>query len=314
MNTASRARIARRPVQGVLLLDKPLGLSSNQALQKAKWLLRAQKAGHTGTLDPAATGVLPLCFGGATKFAQAQLDAQKAYKATVRLGIVTNTGDSEGEVLERNPVNVNDEQIQTVLTQFKGMIEQMPPMFSALKYQGKALYEYARQGIEIERKVRKVFISDIRVKRLDAETFELDVVCSKGTYIRTLAMDIGTALGCGASLQALQRTATGCLTLDACVTLPELEAMSEQERLSCLLPSEVLLDDIPDVFLDAHDAGRFLTGMRRHVQQPNAAAVKVFGQNPDAFLGLASIQAEELIPKRLLSPAEIQAWIEQNNN
>lgn len=301
-------------MQGVLLLDKPLGLSSNQALQKVKWLLRAQKGGHTGTLDPAATGVLPLCFGGATKFAQAQLDATKAYKATVRLGVLTNTGDSEGEVLDQRDVSVTDDQLQAALLPFKGVISQTPPMFSALKYQGKALYEYARQGIEIKRDARQVTIYALSAKRIDDVTVELDVVCSKGTYIRTLAMDLGDALGCGASLQALQRIATGALQLNACVTLPELEAMDEHQRLARLLPSEVLLGDIPDVTLNADDAGRFLTGMRRHVQHSDAVAVKVFGQNPHAFLGLASVQAEELIPKRLLSPVEIREWIEQNNN
>lgn len=301
-------------MQGVLLLDKPLGLSSNQALQKVKWLLRAQKGGHTGTLDPAATGVLPLCFGGSTKFAQAMLEADKAYKATVRLGVITNTGDSEGEVLEQRAVHVTDEQLQAVLPRFQGQITQVPPMFSALKFQGKALYEYAREGIEIEREERQVVIRHLQARRMDDTTVELDVVCSKGTYIRTLAMDLGQALGCGASLLALQRTATGTFQLDACTTLPELEAMDEQERLSLLYPSEVLLGNIPSVTLSVQDAGRFLTGMRRQVSLPNAPLVKVFGCEPNAFLGVASVQAAELIPKRLLSPVEIQEWIEQNNN
>lgn len=314
MSTASRARIARRPVHGVLLLDKPLGLSSNQALQKAKYLLRAQKAGHTGTLDPAATGVLPLCFGAATKFAQIQLDAVKAYKAVMRLGVVTDSGDSEGRVLSMQDVDVSDAQLQQALQQFTGDIEQVPPMFSALKYQGKALYEYAREGIEIDRAARKVRIEKLQGRCLDEKTVEFDVVCSKGTYVRSLAMSLGEVLGCGASLLSLQRTATGALLLRDCITLEALEALGESERLHRLLPCEALLDDdVASIDLSEEDAGRFLTGMRRPVSMADQEMVKVFGQRPMAFLGIAHIKAQELIPKRLLSPLEIKEWIEQNN-
>lgn len=314
MNTASRARIARRPVHGVLLLDKPLGLSSNQALQKAKYLLRAQKAGHTGTLDPAATGVLPLCFGAATKFAQIQLEAVKAYKAVMRLGVVTDSGDSEGKVLETRDVRVNDAQLQKALQQFMGDIEQVPPMFSALKHQGKALYEYAREGIEIDRAARKVRIEKLQGRCLDEKTVEFEVVCSKGTYVRSLVMDLGEVLGCGASLLHLQRTATGQLLLRDCLTLEALEALDESERLDLLLPCETLLDEhVPIVELNEQDAGRFLTGMRRGCSMADQEMVKVFAQRPRAFLGLAHIKAQELIPKRLLSPLEIKEWIEQNH-
>lgn len=314
MKPASRARIARRPVHGVLLLDKPLGLSSNQALQKAKYLLRAQKAGHTGTLDPAATGVLPLCFGAATKFAQIQLDALKAYKAVMRLGVVTDTGDREGQVLATQDVDVSDAQLQKALQQFTGDIEQVPPMFSALKHQGKALYEYARQGIEIDREARKVRIESLQGRFLDWATVEFHVVCSKGTYVRSLAMDLGAVLGCGAFLLSLQRTATGSLLLRDCITLEALEALDDFARLDRLLPCEALLgEDVPSVVLSEEDTGRFLTGMRRVVSMQDQDMVKVFAQRPRAFLGLAHIKAQELIPKRLFSPLEIKEWIEQNN-
>ena len=215
-----RVRVQRRALHGVLLLDKPLGLSSNDALQKAKWLLRAEKAGHTGTLDPLATGLLPLCFGAATKFSQISLDADKRYLATLALGIRTTTGDAEGEVLERvDADHITPDQIATACAAFTGEIDQMPPMYSALKHEGKALYEYARAGIEIERKSRRVTIHAIDIVSMQAGTVTLDVRCTKGTYIRTLAEDIGTQLGCGASLAALRRTGSGGLTLDGSVTL-----------------------------------------------------------------------------------------------
>lgn len=311
VKTASHARVARRPVHGVLLLDKPLGLSSNQALQKAKWLLRAVKGGHTGTLDPLATGVLPLCFGAATKFAQVQLDADKSYRATVRLGISTSTGDSEGEVIRQSDAHVTLEQLLSVLPRFQGKIRQIPPMHSALKHEGKALYEYARSGVEIERQPREVTIYGLEVTMLDPQTFEMDVQCSKGTYIRTLASDIGDALGCGAHLLALRRTATGGFLQDKCITLEELAAMDEQARLAQLKTADTLLGDVPEVCLDSADAGRFLTGMRRNTAMADAPMVKVMGRHPDAFLGMAHVRSGELIPQRLLSPIEIQQSIEQ---
>src|SRR5665811_1708086 len=208
---APRARVARRPVHGVLLLDKPLAWSSNDALQKAKWLMGAEKAGHTGTLDPLATGVLPLCFGAATKFSQLQLDADKTYEAVARLGVKTNTGDAEGEVIEERPVNVTEEDIRNVVSRFTGLIRQIPPMHSALKKDGKALYEYARAGIEVERAAREVTIHELNIALAPVDITQaaitLIVKCSKGTYIRTLAEDIGEALGCGAHLSALRRVA-----------------------------------------------------------------------------------------------------------
>jgi len=306
----SRTRVLRRPVHGVLLLDKPLGLSSNQALQKAKWLLRADKAGHTGTLDPLATGVLPLCFGAATKFSQMHLDADKTYEATARLGIKTSTGDAEGEVIEERPVNLSEEAVAEVAQRFTGPIQQVPPMHSALKKDGKALYKYARAGIEIEREARNVTIYSLKAAKDLSQTeqvaIKLRVTCSKGTYIRTLAEDMGEALGCGAHLTALRRTATGNFDESQCVTLDALTAMSEDERMACLLPVDALLADHTPVTLDSENAGRFLSGVRRRGAWADAERIAVYADKPRALLGTAHITAGELIPGRLLSPIEIQ--------
>ena len=306
---AQRPRIQRRAVHGVLLLDKPLGLSSNDALQKAKRLYRAEKAGHTGTLDPLATGLLPLCFGAATKFSQISLDADKRYLATLKLGVTTTTADAEGEVIERREVSVTRAQMEAACAQFTGPIQQVPPMHSALKRDGKALYEYARAGIEVERAARSVTIHSIVITGGDHDTWTLDVRCSKGTYIRTLAEDIGKALGCGAHLSALRRTGSGALTLDSALTLEKLAEMTESERDDVLQPADALLVDWPVVRLGTEDASRFLTGVRRRTPLPDAAHVRVYGPEPRAFLGGAHITAGELISTRLLSPVEVQGLL-----
>ncbi|VTU28594.1 tRNA pseudouridine(55) synthase TruB [Variovorax sp. PBL-E5] len=303
---APRTRVQRRPVHGVLLLDKPLGLSSNQALQKAKWLLRAEKAGHTGTLDPLASGVLPLCFGAATKFSQLHLDADKTYEAAARLGVKTSTGDAEGEVIDERPVAFTPSDLAQVATKFTGPIRQVPPMHSALKKDGKALYEYAREGVEIERAARDVVIHRLALSALSACDIRIDATVSKGTYIRTLGEDIGEALGCGAHLTALRRTATGVFDIAQCVTLEALEAMDEAQRLAQLLPIESLVAGHTNVTLDTEDAARFLSGLRRRGGWPDAAQVAVFGREPHAFLGTGHVTAGELIPGRLLNPIEIQ--------
>jgi tRNA pseudouridine55 synthase len=304
---APRQRITRRAVHGVLLLDKPLGLSSNDALQKAKWLLRAEKAGHTGTLDPLATGLLPLCFGAGTKFSQVSLDADKRYVAALKLGVTTTTGDAEGEVLEQRDVAVDRAQIEAVVKRFVGAIEQVPPMYSALKHEGRPLYEYARAGIHIERPSRRVTMHSITIVDWQAEAglLILDVSCSKGTYIRTLAEDIGRGLGCGASLSALRRTASGPLAVDQAISLDALAALSEAEREALLRPPDSLLADWPALSLDGDEAARFLTGLRRRVAVPDAPQVRVYGPEPKAFLGSAHIKAGELIADRLLSPQEV---------
>ena len=306
---APRTRVQRRPVHGVLLLDKPLGLSSNQALQKAKWLLRAEKAGHTGTLDPLATGVLPLCFGAATKFSQIHLDANKSYEAEVRLGITTSTADAEGDVLCSRKVEVSAQQLAAVALRFTGALQQVPPMYSALKKDGKALYEYARAGQEVERAARSVTIYALEITGsvLDgpAPSFTMRVACSKGTYIRTLAEDMGEALGCGGHVIALRRIKTGDFDDAQCISLDALEAMPEEQRLGCLRPVDILVKEHTPVTLDSENAARFLTGMRRRGAWPDASQVAVYQDAQHEFLGTGHIVAGELIPGRLLSPLDI---------
>ncbi|GAB2542699.1 tRNA pseudouridine(55) synthase TruB [Simplicispira piscis] len=314
---APRTRVVRRPVHGVLLIDKPLGMTSNQALQKAKWLLRAEKAGHTGTLDPLASGVLPLCFGAATKFSQLQLEAAKTYEAIALLGMTTTTGDAEGEVLQQQavePSQITPERLAAVQQQFTGNIVQVPPMYSALKKDGKALYEYARAGVEVERAPRPVVIHALNLALTHTEkaqaAIKIIVTCSKGTYIRTLGEDIGAALGCGAHLVFLRRIDTGGIGVERCITLAQLEAMDEDERLACLELPESLLVHHERITLDSENAGRFLSGLRRRGPWPDTPAVAVFGQQPHALLGVGHIAGGELVPDRLLSPLEIQQILE----
>jgi tRNA pseudouridine55 synthase len=302
-------------VHGVLLLDKPLGLSSNQALQKVKWLLRAEKAGHTGTLDPLATGVLPLCFGAGTKFSQIHLDADKTYETVVRLGVKTTTADAEGDVLQTRVVTCSAGRVVEVLDQFTGPITQVPPMHSALKKDGKALYEYARAGVEVERVPRHVTIHDLELLDMqlqgDAPSLRLRVKCSKGTYIRTLGEDIGEALGCGGHLTYLRRVVTGPFDAAATVTVEALEAMTPEQRLQTLQPVETLLHGYEKLVLDNDEAARFLSGMRRRGDWKDTERVMVFGEAPHALLGTAHTKAGELIPVRLLSPAEIGETLTQ---
>jgi tRNA pseudouridine55 synthase len=314
MNKPARPpRLPRKPLHGVLLLDKPLGWTSNDALQKARGILRAEKGGHTGTLDPLATGLLPLCFGAATKFSQASLDADKRYRATLRLGQRTTTGDGEGEVIDERAVTCDREAIAEACAAFTGTIAQLPPMHSALKHQGRALYDYARAGIEVERPTREVTIHRIDIIDWQSPTLVIDVSCSKGTYIRTLAEDIGAALGCGAHLSGLRRTGSGALDVHDAITLEALAALDEVAREALLQPADVLLSAWPEVRLPEDEAGRFLCGLRRRVALADAAAVRVYGPSPaafgtpsGAFLGTAHITAGELIADRLLNPLEVQ--------
>ncbi|MGS5087138.1 tRNA pseudouridine(55) synthase TruB [Hydrogenophaga sp. A37] len=318
-----RTRVPRRPLHGVLLLDKPLGLSSNQALQKAKWLLRAEKAGHTGTLDPLATGVLPLCFGAATKFSQLHLDADKTYETTVRLGVKTSTGDTEGDVIETRPVTCTVGQVVEVLDRFMGPISQVPPMHSALKKDGKPLYEYARVGETVEREARHVLIHDLELLDMCLEgeqpQLRLRVTCSKGTYIRTLGEDIAEALGCGGHLVALRRVVTGPFSEAQCITIDALEQASDPERQTHLLPLECLLDRHARLTLGTEDAKRFLNGLRRRGDWSDQPQVAVYGPSDavspheplsSVLLGSARTEGGELIPGRLLSPIEIQQILE----
>ncbi len=298
----------RVPVHGVLLLDKPVGWSSNDALIKAKRLLNAMKAGHTGTLDPFATGLLPLCFGEATKFSQDLLEADKTYQTVVHLGITTNTGDTEGEVIATLPVTVSEEQIRAVLPKFTGDILQVPPMYSALKRDGKPLYEYARAGITLEREARPVTIHVLEFVSYAAPFLTLNVRCSKGTYIRVLGEDIGAALGCGAHLNALRRTHVGHLILENTVTLDALMAMNEQERSTLLAPVDALLTSFPPVLLTDELAKRFLQGQRlalakEAVKLPETLGrVRVYRESNQQLLGSAQLQEYGILaPERLIS-------------
>lgn len=301
-------KVLRRPVHGVLLLDKPVGLSSNDALQKVKRLFRAEKAGHTGTLDPLASGLLPICFGAATKFSQVSLEADKAYTATLKLGQRRVGGDREGDLVEERPVEVDLGRIEAVCRQFVGEIDQLPPMQSALKKNGKALYEYARAGIEVEREPRRITIHSIDILTWDPDGHHLvvHVRCTKGTYVRTLAEDIGQVLGCGAHLAGLRRTGSGVLSIIDAVSLDALNGMDEATRDARLLSPDCMVTDWPALTLSASDAARFLTGLRRRVKMPDAPAIRVYGPETAAFLGSAHIAGGELIADRLLSPAEVQ--------
>ena len=291
----------KKNVNGVLLLDKPLGFSSNQALQKVKWLYQAAKAGHTGTLDPLATGLLPICFGEATKFAQYVTDADKTYFATIKLGVTTTTGDAEGEVITTALVNVSSTQFAAACQQFIGEISQMPPMYSALKFEGRALYEYARQGVDIARQSRLIHITNITIENFEADIAQITVVCSKGTYIRTLAEDIGATLGCGAHLIGLRRTETAGYLLAQAVTIEQLEAMPNEMRMSLLLPVDSAIASLPKVILGTDAAFYMMQGQ----------AVWQAGKIPDGdmrlydeanhFLGLGFLQDDgKIAAKRLV--------------
>ncbi len=304
-NQQAVARPPRRRLDGVLLLDKAIGISSNHALQAARRLFRAEKAGHTGTLDPLATGLLPLCFGEATKFAGELLDADKAYLATVQLGITTDTADAEGQVLETRPVAVSLEQLLSALNAFLGEIDQVPPMYSALKRDGKPLYEYARAGIDVERKARRVVIHSLELMEpehaLANDQFSFLVRCSKGTYVRTLAADIGERLGCGAHLVALRRTAIGPLELHQAHTLAALELLEAEARDQLLLPVDFLLADLVAAKLDVRAAARLSNGQT--VEWSGVAEQRVRAYDDEGrFLGLCQqIEGDRLKPVRLVA-------------
>ena len=289
----------RRKVDGVLLLDKPQGLSSNTALQIARRLLNAEKAGHTGTLDPMATGLLPLCFGEATKFSSELLDADKAYEATLKLGVTTTTADAEGEVLQIRPVAVTQAMLDAALAKFTGPISQVPPMYSALKRDGKPLYEYARAGVELEREARNVVIHKVELLAWQGDEVRVAVDCSKGTYIRTLAEDIGEFLGCGAHLIALRRTRIATITLNGAVTLEQMENCADRDAL--LAATESLLGDLPEAHLDAAASDRLLHG--QPVTMAGASAPRYRAYAADGrFIGLCQLDAQgRLAPKRLIA-------------
>jgi len=300
MSAQRPARAPRLKVDGVVLFDKPSGMSSNAALQTVRRLYWAAKGGHTGTLDPMASGLLPLCLGEATKFSQMLLDADKSYVARVKLGIKTTTGDAEGEVIATRPVDVDDARLSAAVAAFCGEIDQVPPMYSALKRDGKALYEYAREGVTLEREPRRVKIHRIVCGPLAGDEFDLEVSCSKGTYIRTLAEDIGEVLACGAHLVGLRRTAIGPFTIDAAVSLQELES-GEQARADALSPPDLLASHLPAVPLAPDAAGSFLHGQSVAVPlPPGAVECRVFADG--RFLGLGRVDPDgRLAPRRLIA-------------
>jgi len=293
---------AWKQVDGVLLLDKPIGLTSNDALQKARRLFSAAKGGHTGTLDPLATGLLPLCFGEATKFSADLLDADKTYEAELKLGVTTDSGDAEGEVIATAAVDVAESDISRVLPQFTGAIEQIPPMHSALKRNGRPLYELARKGIEVEREPRAVTIHAIDILSLAGDTLSLRVACSKGTYIRVLAADIGKALGCGAHLTGLRRTVVGDLDLARSVTLAELETLDEAGRAGHLQPVDALLHSLPVVMLEGESAERFRHGNPVDLAAGLAGKIRIYADG--RLIGVGEPGADgRLWPKRLVQLA-----------
>lgn len=292
----------KRDISGVVLLDKPLGLSSNQAMQRVKHLYQAEKAGHTGSLDPLATGLLPICLGEATKFANFLLDADKSYLATVKLGITTTSADAEGEVIAQKPVDVTLQQVESVLHQFIGDIEQTPPIYSALKVDGKPLYAYARAGQEVEIKSRYVSIHQIHLEHFEADELVFTVTCSKGTYIRTLAQDIGAKLGCGAHLKGLRRLTSGTFDLQDALPLEVLSELSLEELDAKLLPIDIKIQHLPKLTLNAEQ-----TDIIQHGQaiKPNQEIIfnefiRLYDMSGE-FIGLAQKQADgKLHPKRLL--------------
>lgn len=296
-----------RSVHGILLLDKPAGISSNAALQIVKRLFNAQKAGHTGSLDPLATGVLPICLGEATKITSYLLDSDKKYQGIAKLGVRTNTADAEGDILQTRPVPIlSDDTIEMALDSFRGEISQIPPMHSALKLNGQPLYELARQGIEVERKPRNVTIFELKKLGFDKDELELLVHCSKGTYIRTLAEDLGEILECGAHLSALRRIAAGPFDIQQTITLDKLTELAEQgvaELDKQLLPMHNALVDWPEINLSANSAYYVRQGQPVLVPKaPSNGWVRLMGENPDDFIGVGHILDDgRVAPKRLVN-------------
>ena len=300
-----RRRVRGRPVSGILLLDKPLGQSSNHALQRVKRLYDARKAGHTGSLDPLADGMLPICLGDATKLSAFLLDADKHYWFRVKLGETTSTADAEGELTRSRPLgDISRSRIEEVLARFRGEIQQMPPMYSALKHKGKRLYELAREGVEVEREPRPVTVYALALGEVDLPQFELQVHCSKGTYVRTLAEDIGEALGCGAHVTALRRTGVGPYAGFPMYSMATLEATAEQgqdalDRL--LLPVDTAIADWPEVRVSADSAFYLRQGQAVLVPKaPTEGWVRIY--QGEEFLAVGRVQDDgRIAPKRLMS-------------
>lgn len=298
-----RPRRIKRAIHGVFLLDKPRGLSSNQALMRVRALFQAEKAGHTGTLDPLADGLLPICLGEASKFSSWQLEADKTYRASISLGIQTTTGDAEGEVTQRCVVpSVQPAELESVVAQFRGDITQIPPMYSALKVQGKPLYAYAREGISLPRQPRNIHISALRILACQLPQLDIEVSCSAGTYIRTLAEDIGAVLGCGAHLRALTRIASGGFVIESAISLGRLEAMALSEREQYLMPPDRLVAHLPALTLSQSEATALRFGqqlMRQDGPGLNTGICRVYDES--GFMGLVVLDETGCVkPQRLM--------------
>ncbi|EJG0322886.1 tRNA pseudouridine(55) synthase TruB [Vibrio parahaemolyticus] len=301
-----------RPINGVILLDKPTGISSNDALQKVKRIYFAEKAGHTGALDPLATGMLPICLGEATKFSQFLLDSDKRYRVIAKLGERTNTSDSDGEVVETRPVDVTLEKLEACIEKFRGESDQVPSMFSALKYQGKPLYEYARKGIEVPRESRKITVYEIVLHRFEGDDVEMEVHCSKGTYIRTIVDDLGEMLGCGAHVTMLRRTAVAKYPYEKMVTLEQLNELLEQAHREEIAPRELLdpllmpmdtaVEDLPEVNLIPELADMVQHGQPVQVLgAPEQGSLRLTMGEERLFIGVGEMNDDgKIAPKRLV--------------
>ncbi len=301
-----------RPINGVILLDKPTGISSNDALQKVKRIYFAEKAGHTGALNPLATGMLPICLGEATKFSQFLLDSDKRYRVIAKLGERTDTSDSDGEVVETRPIDVNLEKLEACIDTFRGESDQVPSMFSALKYQGKPLYEYARKGIEVPRESRKITVYEIVLHRFEGDEVEMEVHCSKGTYIRTIVDDLGEMLGCGAHVTMLRRTGVAKYPYEKMVTLEQLNELLEQAHRDevapkelldpLLLPMDTAVEDLPEVNLNAELTNLVQHGMPVQVfGAPEGTPIRMTSGEEKLFIGVAEVNNDgKVAPKRLV--------------
>lgn len=290
-------------INGILLLDKPLGISSNRALQTVKHLFNAKKAGHTGNLDPLATGVLPICFGEASKVTAFLLDSNKRYTCTALLGTTTSTGDKEGDILQsRNVTSFSEDDIERILESFRGPIQQIPPMYSALKHNGQPLYKLARQGLEIERKARDVIIHQLNLIDCQTDSISLDVFCSKGTYIRTLAQDIGEKLGCGAHLSQLRRTQVEPFDCNKLYSIEDLERLAKHNQLdSTLLPIDSALIKLPKVVLLDTEATRLKNGLKISRNEiPKSKMIRLYLKTGE-FIGIGRYSSDhQLAPKRMM--------------
>ena len=295
-----------KDINGILLLDKPFGSSSNAALQKVRYLFDAKKAGHTGSLDPLATGVLPICFGEASKVTAYLLESDKRYTCTAQLGVTTTTGDKEGEILQTRDITPFDQAaIENILETFRGEIKQIPPMYSALKHNGQPLYKLARQGIDIKRKARDVTIHELKLIKFDKETLTLDIHCSKGTYIRTLAQDIGEALSCGAHLSMLRRTHVSPFNCEKLYSIEEIETLSKQNGLlDILLPIDSALPNLPHITLNNAQANQIKNGLKVNIEKDELAKaplIRLYLENGE-FIGIGRYSSSDktLAPKRLM--------------